>query len=124
MRKTIMRKNIRIKYALLGLLITSATTVAMADADQIAKGKSLYMNKKKGNCIACHMIPDADANLPGNQGPPLLAMQARYPDKTKLRAQIWDATVINPLSIMPAFGRHWILSEDDIDAIVAYIYQF
>jgi sulfur-oxidizing protein SoxX len=119
-----MRKNIGIKHALLALLMTAATSIAIADADQMAKGKSLYMNQKKGNCIACHMIPDADANLPGNQGPPLLAMQARYPEKAKLRAQIWDATMKNPLSIMPAFGRHWILSEDEIDAIVAYIYQF
>ncbi|MDP6166651.1 MAG: c-type cytochrome, partial [Gammaproteobacteria bacterium] len=89
-----MRKNIRIKHALLGLLLAGATTLASAsDAEQIAKGKSLFMNKKKGNCIACHMINDPDANLPGMQGPPIVAMQARFPDINILRAQIWDATV-------------------------------
>jgi hypothetical protein len=25
---------------------------------------------------------------------------------------------------MPPFGRHWILSEDEIDDIVAYLYQY
>ena len=64
-----MRKNI-IKHALLGLVLISVSsmTVAGYSADQIAKGKALYVNKKKGNCIACHMIPDPDAKLPGNQG--------------------------------------------------------
>ena len=78
-----MRKNI-IKHALLGLALIGASSVTLADysADDIAKGKALYLNKKKGNCIACHMIPDADAKLPGNQGPPLLAMKARFPDST------------------------------------------
>jgi sulfur-oxidizing protein SoxX len=32
--------------------------------------------------------------------------------------------VRNPNTIMPPFGRHWILSEDEIDAVVAYIYQY
>ncbi|MFT5069420.1 MAG: sulfur-oxidizing protein SoxX [Candidatus Paceibacteria bacterium] len=118
-----MRKNI-IKHALLGLVLVGASTMTLASADQVAKGKALYLNKKAGNCIACHMIPDADAKLPGTQGPPLLAMKARFPDSTVLRAQIWDASVKNPMTIMPPFGKHWILSEDDIDAIVAYLYQY
>jgi|TARA_B110000914_G_scaffold211080_1_gene210790 sulfur-oxidizing protein SoxX len=121
----LMRKNI-IKHALLGLVLISVSsmTVAGYSADQIAKGKALYVNKKKGNCIACHMIPDPDAKLPGNQGPPLVAMKARFPDSKVLRAQIWDPTVKNPKTIMPPFGRHWILSEDEIDNIVAYLYQY
>ena len=83
-----MRKNI-IKHALLGLVLigVSSMTLAGYSADQIAKGKALYVNKKKGNCIACHMIPDPDAKLPGNQGPPLVAMKARFPDSKVLRAQ-------------------------------------
>ena len=120
-----MRKNI-IKHALLGLVLISVSsmTVAGYSADQIAKGKALYVNKKKGNCIACHMIPDPDAKLPGNQGPPLVAMKARFPDSKVLRAQIWDPTVKNPKTIMPPFGRHWILSEDEIDNIMSYLYQY
>ena len=118
-----MRKSI-IKHALLGLVLVGASTMTLASADQIAKGKALYLNKKAGNCIACHMIPDPDAKLPGNQGPPLVAMKARFPDPKVLRAQIWDPTVKNPTTIMPPFGKHWILSEGDIDAIVAYLYQY
>ena len=122
-----MRKNIktRLKHVLSVLLLSGVAAIASAaDAEQIAKGKSLFLNKKKGNCIACHMINDSDAKLAGMQGPPIVAMQARFPDIALLRAQVWDATVRNPNTIMPPFGRHWILSESEIDAIVAYIYQF
>lgn len=107
------------------LSITAAgTAVADEHADQIALGKAVYMGKSRGNCISCHAIDDPDANLPGNQGPPTIMMKTRYPDKRKLRAQIWDATKNNPLTIMPPLGKHWILSEEEIDAVVEYIYQF
>jgi sulfur-oxidizing protein SoxX len=39
-----------------------------------------------------------------------------------LRAQIWDPTARNPNTVMPPFGRHRILSEDEIDLIVDYIH--
>ena len=64
----------------------------------------------------------ADGTLPGNIAPPLVAMSLRYPDKAKLRAQIWDATVANPSTIMPPFGRHQIITEEEIDEVVEYVY--
>ncbi len=67
------------------------------------------------------MIPGG--NLPGNIGPPLLAMKARYPDKAKLKAQIYDATVRNPDSIMPPFGKHGILTDKQLDQVTNYIYS-
>lgn len=84
------------------------------------QGKTLAFNRKKGNCLACHQI--AGGKLAGNIGPPLIAMKARYPDKAKLRAQIWDSTQANPNTIMPPFGRNKILSESEIDKIVEFIY--
>jgi sulfur-oxidizing protein SoxX len=50
-------------------------------------------------------------------------MKVRFPDKAQLRAQIWDATVKNPNSMMPPFGRHEILSEGEIDKVVEYIHS-
>jgi len=91
----------------------------MADARRAA-GKQLAMTRSKGNCLACHMIDDGE--LPGNLGPPLVAMQARFPDRSQLRAQIWDATARNPNTRMPPFGKHGILSEEEIDLIVEYVY--
>ena len=91
-----------------------ATTEATA-------GKNLAFNRKKGNCLACHKI--GDGKLTGNSGPPLVAMKGRFPDKSALRAQIWDASVINKYTVMPPFGRHAILSEKEIDQIVEYIHS-
>jgi len=105
---------------LLGALLLTPFQASAVDATAIEKGKAVAVDRKKGNCLACHAMDDG--TLPGNIGPPLVAMKARYPDKAKLRAQIWDATVINPNSIMPPFGRHRMLSEEQIDQITDYIY--
>ena len=94
--------------------------LSTASADAVAEGKKIALDRKKGNCMTCHIM--GDATLPGNIGPPLIAMKARYPDKAKLRAQIWDATAKNPLSMMPPFGLHRILSEKEIDLVTEYVH--
>ena len=86
----------------------------------VAEGKKVAFDRKKGNCLACHKIKGGE--LPGNIGPELIAMKARYPDKTKLRAKIWDATATSPNTIMPPFGKHKILSEKELDLVVEFIY--
>ena len=85
-----------------------------------APGKVLAMDRGKGNCLACHVI--ADGEQPGNIGPPLLAMKARFPDREILFEQIWDATQRNPETRMPPFGRYGILSREEIDLIIEYLY--
>ena len=86
----------------------------------VEQGKKIAEDRTKGNCLACHVM--GDGQLPGNIGPPLVGMKARFPDKAKLRAQIWDATKRNPNTMMPPFGRHGILTEDEIDKVVEYVY--
>ena len=92
----------------------------IASANSIEEGKKVAFDRKKGNCLSCHMI--AGGELPGNIGPPLIAMKARFPDKADLRAQIWDSTVKNPNSIMPPFGKHRILTEKEVDLVTEYIH--
>ena len=105
---------------LLGALLFTPFQASAAGASAVEKGKAVAVDRKKGNCLACHAMDDGI--LPGNIGPPLIAMKARFPDKAKLRAQIWDATVVNPNTIMPPFGRHRMLSEEQIDQITEYVY--
>jgi sulfur-oxidizing protein SoxX len=103
------------------LILSSVPSLSLAaDTSVVDQGKAVSFDRKKGNCLACHQIEGG--KLAGNIGPPLVAMKARYPDKAKLRAQIWDATKMNSNSIMPPFGRQQILSESDIDKIVEFIY--
>lgn len=106
--------------AILGTLAFVPATATAAEASVIDEGKKIAFDRRKGNCLACHMIDDGD--MPGNIGPPLVAMKARFPDKAVLRAQIWDSRRANPNTIMPPFGAHRILTEDEIDKVVEYIH--
>ncbi|HHJ13204.1 MAG TPA: sulfur oxidation c-type cytochrome SoxX [Gammaproteobacteria bacterium] len=105
-----------------GLALPQVSVLAAEEkaTSVVDQGKAIAFNRKKGNCLACHQIEGG--SLAGNIGPPLIAMKARFPDKSKLRAQIWDATKANPNTIMPPFGRHKILSESEIDKVVEFIY--
>ncbi len=90
-----------------------------------AKGQQLAHDVYKGNCLACHRIPgDPSAVSLADIGPPLLQMRERFPDRAALRSQLWDPTARNPQTVMPPFGKHKVLSEDEIDLIVDYIYQY
>lgn len=88
--------------------------------EMVAQGRQVAMDRKRGNCLACHVMDNGES--PGNIGPPLVAMRARFPDPQQLRAQIWDPGLRNPHSVMPPFGRHGILTEREIDQVVAYLY--
>ena len=118
-----MIKTVFISVALTSIALTgyfSSSYAAEKKMTVVEKGKDVAFDRKKGNCLACHVMDDG--TLPGNIAPPLVSMKLRYPDKAKLRAQIWDATVANPNTIMPPFGRHQIITEEEIDQVVEYVY--
>tara|TARA_A100001015_G_C15021562_1_gene728277 strand:+ start:2239 stop:2541 length:303 start_codon:yes stop_codon:yes gene_type:complete len=85
-----------------------------------AQGQAIAFDNRKGNCLACHVI--AGGESAGNIGPELKDIAARYPDKALLRQRIWDNTLFNPMTVMPPFGKHQILSEQEIDRVVDYLY--
>lgn len=124
MRSTFVENIHRIRRAasvtLAASLLLLATSVVASPDVRVTEGKKLATERGKGNCLACHMIEDGE--LPGNLGPPLLAMKARFPERGALRKQICDATVRNPDSRMPPFCRHGILTEDEVELIVDYLY--
>lgn len=116
-----MKKTITV---LMLLVLAGSGAQAQDDLSQEqirAKGKEVVLDRKKGNCLACHVIESLEA--PGTFGPPLIAMGVRYPDKAKLRAQIWDASKRNMLTSMPPFGKHMILTEEEIDWVTEYIHS-
>ena len=110
----------RILMALLLSITVFFSQLVFADEQRIAEGKELAFDRKEGNCLACHMI--ADGSLPGTTGPPLLAMQQRFPELESLVSQISNPLLKNPNSLMPPFGLHNILSEDEIQKIAEYIH--
>ena len=107
------------KYGLaliITLLFACASVPEMSD-----DGKRLAFDRNKGNCLACHAIEDGEA--PGNIGPALTALNTRFKDKAQLREQIFDATRFNPETSMPPFGKNKILSPEEIDKIVDYLWN-
>ena len=107
--------------ALIGCLgMIAPITASAADAADIENGKKLAFDRKKGNCLACHQIEGG--TLAGNIGPPLVAMKARFPDYEKMKAQITDARVNNPNTIMIPFGPHGVLTAKEIEQVSQFIY--
>lgn len=121
-----MKKRNRIVKFLLStmipaVLLSSPVMSAEKDSASIAKGNKLAFDRKKGNCLACHAIEGG--TLAGSIGPMLIAMKARYPDRDKIRAKIWDATESNKQSVMPPFGKNRVLSDEEIEHVINYIYS-
>jgi sulfur-oxidizing protein SoxX len=121
---TSMRRDIALFVgpALLSALLGGGAAMAAEPARE-ETGKDIVYNSAKGNCLACHAMPTLpDAEQPGNSGPPLIAMSARFPEKAQLRAKIWDATASNPTTFMPPMGKHGVLTEAELDKVVDFIF--
>ena len=115
-----------VTHAALAALTIFAASLSMApqiasaaDAETLKAGKALAFDRKKGNCLACHQMSDGVS--PGDIGPPLIAMKARFPDRAKLHAQVDDPRTANPETRMPPFGAHGILSSSEIDTVVDFL---
>ena len=103
----------------LSLLLSSSVFAENQPKD----GWDIISDRKAGNCLACHnIIGEPRVTLPGQIGPPLVAMKARYPEREALRQKIYDPMKTNPYSMMPRFGHHRIITEADIEKVVDYLY--
>jgi len=98
---------------------------AWAEDARVSAGRELAHGYEKGNCLGCHRIPgDPKAVTLATLGPPLRDVLARYPDREALRSRLWDATAYNSSTIMPPFGKHGVLTEQEIELIIEYLYQY
>jgi len=97
-----------------------------------AKGKAVVLDRKLGNCLACHHMPLA-APFQGNLGPDLAGVGSRL-SAGQLRLRIADPKLINPATIMPGYyqvaGLHDvakkfvgkpILTAQEVEDVVAYL---
>lgn len=89
-------------------------------SDPAARGEAIAFDRGKGNCLACHVIEGG--SLMGNVGPALKDMKVLVPDPKQLYAVIYNEQARNPGTVMPAFGRNGILTPDEINDVVAYLY--
>ena len=88
-------------------------------------GRALFFAERKGNCTACHKTPtDALQKGVSSIGPPLESIKQKFPlpvGRARLRDAIWDLSKVSPKTVMPPYGKHRILKETEIDAIVNFL---
>jgi sulfur-oxidizing protein SoxX len=97
------------------------------------RGRAAAIDRKKGNCLACHVMPIPEQAFQGEIGPDLNGVGSRY-EPAELRLRIVNPKVINPDTSMPAFYRtevlhmvakkfvgKTILSAQEVEDVIAYL---
>jgi sulfur-oxidizing protein SoxX len=84
-----------------------------------ARGKIIAMTPTRGNCVTCHQLPGD--GWPGTVGNSLLQYKKYQYTADRIYQQIYDARIFNPASVMPPFGSHNLLSDQEIRDLVAYL---
>jgi sulfur-oxidizing protein SoxX len=96
-------------------------------------GRKLAIDRKKGNCLACHAMPIPEQQFHGETAPSLYGVGKRL-SEGELRLQLVNAKVTNDSTLMPSFYRTHgfnsvlkkfagksILEAQDVEDIVAYL---
>ena len=113
-----------------GEVMASLTGVA---GDPVA-GKKAFINRKQGNCLACHINDDAsEQSFHGEVGPQLDGAGSRW-DEAQLRGLVVNSKMTFEDTIMPSFYRakngartlkkfegKTILSAQQVEDVVAYL---
>ena len=97
-----------------------------------ANGRKLAINRKLGNCLACHVMPIPEQTFHGLVGPDLNGVASRR-SAGEVRLLIVNPKLANPDTIMPAFyrkdGLHRVmkkfqgktmLSAEQVEDLIAY----
>ena len=101
-------------------LVLAATLAAFAARPAGAQAPDA-LNLINAQCQQCHEIKGIGDF--GNVGPSLVDLKARYADRKDVVAIVTDETKRNELTVMPPFGRNHILSQQEIETIVDYLYK-
>lgn len=113
---------VAVSAALAALNILSIGSAKSQPADtSLKQGQALAFDRGKGNCLACHQIAGGD--LAGNVGPSLEKMKERYPNRKELYDLIWNESKRNSQTVMPAFGTNHILTEEEINKVIDFLYS-
>lgn len=113
-----------------GISIPKSLTGQPGDA---ARGREVAIDRKLGNCLACHKLPIPEQPFHGEVGPNLAGIGGVL-SEGELRLRVVDPKVLNPDTMMPAFyrssGLHrvmdkfegkTILSAQDVEDVIAYL---
>ena len=110
-----------------------ATSLTGTPGDPAA-GKAVFINRKLGNCLACHVNSDAkNQSFPGEIGPSLDGAGSRW-DEAQIRGILVNSKMTFEDTMMPSFYRlvngartlkkfqgKTILSAQQVEDVVAYL---
>lgn len=98
-----------------------------------ARGKKIFIDRRKGNCLSCHTAPIPEEDFHGQIGPDLAGVGGRL-GEGELRLRLVDAKAMLPESLMPSFYRTAglrqvkkdfegkpILDAQEIEDVIAYL---
>jgi sulfur-oxidizing protein SoxX len=68
------------------------------------RGLKLVLDRRQGNCLACHKMPVEGELFQGNLGPPLEGVGSRL-TPAQIRLRIVDQRQLNPGTVMPGYYR-------------------
>ena len=98
-----------------------------------ARGREVAIDRRLGNCLACHKMPIPDQAFQGEVGPDLTSVGSTL-SEGEIRLRLVNPKVLNPATFMPAFYRNdgftrvakdfqgkTILSAEQIEDVVAYL---
>ena len=105
-----------------------------AQAGDPAAGRKVFMNRKQGNCLACHANEDmSDQSFHGEVGPALDGVADRW-EAAELRGIVVNSKMMFEGTIMPAFYKDAgfernlknfqgksILNAQQVEDVVAYL---
>lgn len=86
-----------------------------------AKGRALFLNRAKGPCTGCHLVPGDDVWPAGSVGPDLSTLGDRKLPDAYLYQQLWDPRVTFPNTVMPPWGVQGAFTAREIADLVAYL---
>ncbi len=118
------------RYQVTNDAITEPLTSTLGDAE---RGRHIFMDRERGDCLVCHAAPLPDRQMHGTVGPALDGIGSRY-SAGALRLRLVDAQRINPQSVMPAYYKvsglyrvltpyrnKTLLTAQEIEDVIAYL---
>jgi len=85
------------------------------------RGRALFMDRVKGPCTGCHLVPGDDVWPAGSVGPDLSTLADRKLPDAYLYQQLWDPRVAFPNTIMPPWGAQGVFTPQELVDLVAYL---
>jgi L-cysteine S-thiosulfotransferase len=85
------------------------------------KGRALFLDRAKGPCSGCHLVPGDDVWPAGSVGPDLSTFGDRKLPDAFVFQQLWDPRVIYPQTVMPPWGAQGAFTPEELVHLVAYL---